>query len=211
MVSHKCCYPRSLIASGLVGIHILGGHLDICLCLSVLPGFLDNHPVAKKVVNGVGRDKACDYFTGLVSGSFFTLTFAQFTTSRVCRRSGTRRVRSNVNTHNTPVRSVIPSVLAILRVRTATPLPRQKIPPTVSASPPTVSVMGFVGSSRTDVAPKNPAGRRGANIPLVPLERPFVASPTTRRVMIVLISTKTLRAVSDSVLGLWTAILRTEL
>jgi len=46
---------------------LLAGHINICLCISVLHNFLDSHPVAKKVINGVGRDKACDYFTDLVN------------------------------------------------------------------------------------------------------------------------------------------------
>lgn len=60
--------------SDLLGLNILAGHLDVCLCLSALPGFLDSHPVAKKVINRIGRDDACDYFTGLVSRSHFKLS-----------------------------------------------------------------------------------------------------------------------------------------
>ena len=69
-----CHDQRGLTGSDPAGQNLIAGHLDVCLCLSVLPGFLDSHPVAKKVVDGVGRDGARDYFSGLVSKPFFALT-----------------------------------------------------------------------------------------------------------------------------------------
>ena len=50
------------------GNNIAAGHLKTCLCQSAVPGFLDSNPVAKKVVDCVGKDGAHDYFAGLVSG-----------------------------------------------------------------------------------------------------------------------------------------------
>ncbi|KAF9652487.1 hypothetical protein BDM02DRAFT_3075260, partial [Thelephora ganbajun] len=49
-----------------LGHNIITGHLNLCLCLSVLPGFLDSHPMARKVIDGIGRDRARDYFAGLI-------------------------------------------------------------------------------------------------------------------------------------------------
>ena len=65
-MSYKCHPHPSLTASDATGRNVIAGHLNICLCSSALPGFLDSHPVARKVVDGVGRDGARDYFAGLV-------------------------------------------------------------------------------------------------------------------------------------------------
>jgi len=73
VISHRFHNPRNLTTSDSAGRNIVAGHLNLCLCLSLLPGFLDSHPVARKVVDGVGRDGARDYFAGLVSGSSFTI------------------------------------------------------------------------------------------------------------------------------------------
>ena len=65
--------PRGLTAFDSAGKNIAAGHLNLCLCQSAVPGFLDSNPVAKKVVDGVGKDGARDYFVGLVSGSSFII------------------------------------------------------------------------------------------------------------------------------------------
>lgn len=49
------------------GINILAGHINLCLCLSVLPGFLNSNPVAQNCVNHLGAGGALNYFTNLVS------------------------------------------------------------------------------------------------------------------------------------------------
>ena len=72
-VSHNHRHLQRPIASHSVGVNVPAGHLNLCLCLSALPGFLDSNPVAKNVINGVGRDNAHDYFAGLVSGSYFVI------------------------------------------------------------------------------------------------------------------------------------------
>ncbi|KAF9788434.1 hypothetical protein BJ322DRAFT_632612 [Thelephora terrestris] len=48
------------------GVTIVEGHIDLCLCLSVLPGFLGSNLVAQNVVNHLGHDGALSYFTGLI-------------------------------------------------------------------------------------------------------------------------------------------------
>jgi hypothetical protein len=62
-----CYSARSLTASVSTGVTIVEGHIDLCLCLSVLPGFLGSNLVAQNVVNHLGHDGALSYFTGLVS------------------------------------------------------------------------------------------------------------------------------------------------
>lgn len=61
----------SLIAFDFIGLNILAGHLDICLCLSLLPDFLKSNSVAGTVTDYLGPDDAHDYFTKLVSRSSF--------------------------------------------------------------------------------------------------------------------------------------------
>lgn len=67
-MSYKCHFARGL-SNPFIDIHILAGHIKLCLCLSILPGFLDSHPVAKKVIDKYGRDDARNYFAGIVSRS----------------------------------------------------------------------------------------------------------------------------------------------
>ena len=73
VMSWGCHNPRDLTAFDSVGNNITAGHLKLCLCQSAVPAFLDSNPVAKKVVDGVGKDGARDYFAGLVSGSSFMI------------------------------------------------------------------------------------------------------------------------------------------
>ena len=65
--------PRDLTGFDSAGNNVDAGHLNACLCQSAVSGFLDSNSVAKKVVDGVGRDGASDYFAGLVSGFSFTI------------------------------------------------------------------------------------------------------------------------------------------
>ena len=59
-----------------VGQNIDAGHLNLCLCASAVPAFLDSNPVAMKVVDELGKDAASEYFAGLVSGSSFIIAHA---------------------------------------------------------------------------------------------------------------------------------------
>lgn len=71
---YGCHSLRGLTNSDPAGHNIVAGHLSVCLCISVLSGFLDSHPVAKKVVDGAGRNNALNYFTNLVSSPLFTFS-----------------------------------------------------------------------------------------------------------------------------------------
>jgi len=50
------------------GQNLLLAKIEICLCLSLLPDFLSNHPVARQVVDKCGQDDARDYFTNVIQG-----------------------------------------------------------------------------------------------------------------------------------------------
>jgi len=73
VMSCKFHNPRDLTAFDSADSNIAAGHLSQCLCQSDISGFLDSNAVAKKVVDGVGRDGANNYFAELVSGSSFTI------------------------------------------------------------------------------------------------------------------------------------------
>jgi len=73
VTSCECHDRRDLTVFDYTGSNIAAGHLNLCLCQSAVSGFLDSNEVAKKVVDGIGKDGAGDYFAGLVSELSFVI------------------------------------------------------------------------------------------------------------------------------------------
>ena len=66
-MSHPCHDLWRLTGCVSVGQVFGAGHLELCLCLSVIADFMQSNPTGKKVCDQLGEDKAHDYFSNLVS------------------------------------------------------------------------------------------------------------------------------------------------
>ena len=171
------------------------GHLNLCLCLSVLPGFLSSNSVARTVVDRLGPGGARDYFTKLVSRISLTRSHRYNYNFLICHRSKATTTSSNVTTRPTPLPSAVFSVLVTSSAGTVTLVPPAPTLPSASAGRPTPSVMVCVGLSLADAARRVSPGLSVISL-LGLLVRPCVGSPAVEMVLIMLTPTLTWRVVS---------------